>query len=433
MKRLCLVSVSLLLLVANLFAAAQPEGKQPLIFIPGGFAENHLTGKGLEKPGRDLKAEFEKKEGIQVTFAPASTGGTGGHQTRLFQIGSLPKTEEDIIMVLHSMADDRIATLMEPLNKYLSEKPIQGYPDDYSKGMLETYTKKGLLYALPARAGVWCLFYNKRIFNERGISGPPQTPEELFEVAKKATYTKPNGEKVYGYATRGGRWDHHEQLAILARMYGGDLITPDYKIVVNQPPVIKGLAIYRKMYQEGIMPPNWDSTLDSATYMRQGRCAISAGGHTDGIGYNSTTQSVEAGNVFAAPFPLAKELQTPTRKISDSMSFMWAFGIFKGSDQKNAAWDLIRFLSQPDSAIETTKNGNAPARISALEYQAKEYDGARVAVDVFKITRPALPPLENANEIIDRIGERMENVVLKGLDAQSEMDQLAKEIAALLK
>jgi len=436
MKKTILIVMVVLIGTGILFAgggqSSSAGGAKSIIYLVSNPSEAVITGRGVDNPGKNLVEEFEKELGIKVEFTAGATG-TDEAQTRLFRVGSLSRTEEDVISVLHSFADDRITGLLEPLNKYLQEKPLDGYPGDWSKGMLDVYTKNGQIYSIPARAGVWCFFYNERIFKERGIAGPPQTPEEFYEIAKQATFTRPNGEQVFGYSVRSGTWNMHEQLAIMARMYGGDLITPDYKIVINQAPVIKGLQLYRRMFQEGIIPPAWSAAgFDSNIYMREGRAALTMGGHTDGLAHNNANQSKEAGNIKAAYFPLARELWTADKRISDSMSFTWALGILKGSQRKDAAWDFIRFLSRNDSAIEMAKNNNAPAKLSALDFQAQSYDGAAIAKEVFKYTRSALPPLENANQIIDIIGERMENVVIRGMDPQTEMDAAAREIAPLL-
>lgn len=405
--------------------------KQQLILVSGSFAQNNMTGAGMGT-GRNLVEELLKEKNIELTFF--TTPSTGEQQQMLFRIGSIPNTEEDLIYVLHSMADGRITTLLEPLNNYLSSKPLDGYPSDYSQGMLDVYTKNGKLYAIPIRAGVWNVWYNKRIFEERGLEGYPQTPEQFYEYAKKATYTKPTGEKVFGFASRGLRWDLHEQLAIGARMFGGDIITPDYKIVINEEPVIKFLQMYRRMYQEGIMPPNWNTMTgnDADQLLKEGRAAMSLGSANYGPRYNDPSTSREAGNIIPVHVPLDKSLWTGERNFSDSMSFTWAISILKGSTQKDVAWEAIRFLTEKDSSIEMAKNENAPARISVLEWQASEDPGAKIAASTFPYTRAALPPLENGNQIIDVIGEHMENVVIHGKDAQQEMDTAAKRIAELM-
>ncbi|QQO09946.1 ABC transporter substrate-binding protein [Breznakiella homolactica] len=436
MKKALLLAGCLIITAGLVFAggdkdSAKAGGKEKLIIVAGSFVQNNLTGAGMGT-GRNLVEQLNTEKNIDLEFFV--TPSTAEQQQILFRVGSLRNTEEDLIYVFQSMADDRITGLLEPLNSYMTEKPLDGYPSDYSQGMLDIFTKNGQLYAIPIRAGVWNIWYNKRILDERGIPGAPKTPEEIYEYAKQATYTKPSGEKVYGFVSRGTRWDLHEQLAIGARMYGGDIITPDYKIVINEQPVIKFLQLYRKMYVEGIMPPNWNSMTgeDADRLLKEGRGALSLGSANYGPRYNDPATSNEAGNIVPAFVPLAKELWTADKQISDSMSFTWAIAILKGSTQKEAAWDTIRFLTQQDSAIEMAKNENAPSRISVLEWQSSGDPGAQIAAEVFKYTRAALPPLENGNQIIDIIGEHMENAIIHGRDPQAEMNTAAKRIAELM-
>lgn len=57
----------------------------------------------------------------------------------------------------------------------------------------------GKLYFLPTTGSTCRLFYNKEIFEQVGIEGPPETLEELVEDAKQIT-SQLRGEGVYGFA-----------------------------------------------------------------------------------------------------------------------------------------------------------------------------------------------------------------------------------------
>lgn len=437
MKKIALsvlmISLAMTFLSANGTNEVKPSSstKEDLTMVSHAFVQNNLTGEGMGT-GVDLLKEMKEKLGYSMNFVICNS--TEESQQQLFRIGSLPQTKEDMIYVLQSMADKRIVNYLEPLNSYMEKAPLDGYPDDYSQGMLQAFTKDGKLYALPIRGGVWNIWYNKRILTERGFDKVPETPEELYEMAKACTYVKDNGEKVYGFASRGTRWDLHEQLAIGARMFGGDIITPDYKVVINEKPVIDFLKLYRKMYQEGIMPPNWNtmSGNDADQMLKEGRAVFSLGSANYGARYNDTKTSKEAGNLIPIEIPLAKELQTADKKYSDSISFTWAVGILKGSDQKEQAWDAIQFLTTEYGAKEMAKNENAPVRISVLQWQAENDPGAQVAANTLPRTRSALPALENSGKIIDIIGEHVENVVIKGMDAQEEMNVAAEQIKKLI-
>lgn len=57
----------------------------------------------------------------------------------------------------------------------------------------------GKLYFLPTTGSTCRLFYNKEIFEQVGIDGPPETLEEMVEDAKQIT-SQLKGEGIYGFA-----------------------------------------------------------------------------------------------------------------------------------------------------------------------------------------------------------------------------------------
>ncbi len=63
------------------------------------------------------------------------------------------------------------------------------------------YTQyKGKRCALPLLADVYGFYYNKKLFQQAGLTGPPKTMEELTAYAKKLTVKNADGSlKVVGY------------------------------------------------------------------------------------------------------------------------------------------------------------------------------------------------------------------------------------------
>ncbi len=55
----------------------------------------------------------------------------------------------------------------------------------YSPFLLKNNTYKGKLYGLPLFEGRTVLFYNKKMFAEAGLAGPPETFDQMMEYAKK--------------------------------------------------------------------------------------------------------------------------------------------------------------------------------------------------------------------------------------------------------
>jgi multiple sugar transport system substrate-binding protein len=404
--------------------ADQAAGKQKLILL--GTMSSLLTGK--EDSDSNVLTKLNDEKNIEVELNPGAPDIDGAMQI-IFRLGTMPKSEEDLCWLPNAGVDDRIGSYMEPLNSYLAKDPIDGWPSDYPNGFVDTYSANGSVYSIPVRAGVFALYYNKRILEERGIKDYPKTPEELYEVAKKCTYTKPDGTKVYGFMIRSGRFNHNEQISIGARMFGGDLMTQDYKITMNQPPVIKFLQLIRRMYVEGIMPPDW-AQANNGQMIKDGQLAMTI--ESSPASYNDPAQSKEAGNIVITYLPLAKELWTPEKNFSDSISFTWSIGILKSSDQKEAAYQALKYINQTSSVLDMIKNGNSPARISAVQRLGETDPVLKMYADVFKYSRTVFPPLRNLVQIRDIFGQHVEEVIINGKDPQAEMDAAAREIRPLI-
>ena len=93
----------------------------------------------------------------------------------------------------------RVANFLEPLDKYLAEKPLEDYPNDYPEGLLSVTKIKDVPYAIPVRVvynGIQ--WFNQKILDEIGVAYQPTvTGPELFDIAKKGTFTRSNGEKFW--------------------------------------------------------------------------------------------------------------------------------------------------------------------------------------------------------------------------------------------
>lgn len=66
-------------------------------------------------------------------------------------------------------------------------------PGRYSEFLHQNNTYKGKKYGLPLFVGRTALFWNKDMFAEAGLSGPPKTQQEAAEFAKKLAKTDASG------------------------------------------------------------------------------------------------------------------------------------------------------------------------------------------------------------------------------------------------
>jgi ABC-type glycerol-3-phosphate transport system substrate-binding protein len=375
--------------------------------------------------------EFEEKYNAKVEWITSSTESQAEIMNR---IGPLPKTNEDMIFITGLYPSRRVAKFFVDLKPYIKDDPIAGFPEDYSPGMLDTVTVDGKQIGMPYRAGTFSLWYNEQIFQERGIKGPPKTPEELYDIAKQCTYMRGDGQKVFGIMCRGTVWNLQEQLAIWARMWDGDPVSMDLKVGLDQQPVLNAVELWRKMYSEGIMPGEW-ATMGGAEVMqhfKDGRVAMIVEGTNYWPRFNLAEDSKIRGHAKVAHMPLAKEKWTNDRDFNKSFFWFWMIGILQGSQNKDLAYNFIHFTAQEEIQRQMALNENGPPRISILKEQVEYDPGAILAAEQLPFSAPAVPPLDEIGEVIDTMGEAVHRVVVDGKPAREEMGNAAKEVRAIL-
>ena len=426
------VGIGLIVIALVLGVYGIGQGAEQLILI--GHRVHQATASGEEGKGRDLIKAFEEEHNVDVIYQAYSVPKIS---EKLHRLGPLKSSAEDIIFlnqVLH--VAEKMVPFLAPLNSYLETKPIEGFPEQWPRSMVEAGIAGGIHYALPVRAGNWALWYNKEIFDERGIASPPKTTEEFYDIAKKLTFTRPNGEKVFGWTCRGVVGHAADMLTIMARMWGGDLITSDFKVTMNEAPVIKALELLQRMYQEGMMPPDWPTFAyaeNTRTFM-EGRAAMGLFASNYHATFNNPATSKIAGNAVSTLLPLSKELVTSERDFSIGAAWFWGQAILKGSQKKDLAWEYMRFLASKDSHFNMALSGNPPPRIDVLSdpRYSKIDPGAWVDAKIAPYTRPAVPVFPNQPQVTDIVGEHMHNVVIYGKSPQEEMDKAAERVKPLL-
>jgi multiple sugar transport system substrate-binding protein len=424
--RLACTSAAMALLVGIGPVAAQDKS----VLVMGGQGhEDNMRAVGTAAGGTDILGPFEAGEGIKVSWSVATNPQL---QEALQRLGPLSSTAEDVIFVHQFDTNARLPDFLEPLDGYLAAAPIPGFPDDWAPGVTAASVFDGKRYLVPFRCGAMTLWYNDQIFAERGLSGGPKVPEDIYEIAKAATYTRDNGEKVFGVAFRGTSWSITEDLAALSRSYGGDMVQPDGTVTINQPPVVAAVNLLKRLFKEGLMPPNW-ATLDQAGVIqlfKDNRVAMTLGG----TNYNKTFndgQSLVNGHAVATRWPLVKELQTPERQYGAGTVFYWGLGILKGSQHKDAAAKFIEHVSSPGSVHALAVNGSGPCTAAELAVAAQSDPAMAIQAEIFAVANNPLPVNENINQIRDALGETIQNIVVNDLDTQSELDGLARRLERL--
>ena len=247
------------------------------------------------------------------------------------------KSTVDVAFILNTYATPRVASLFQPLDPYMAKDPIED-PNDLFPGLVKGVTLDGKLFAVPFRHASTGLHYNEEIFAERGIKGPPQTMEELVEVAKKCTYTRADGTPVIGMILPGVAYP---EVIAVARAWDADFITPDMKVVANSKAMVAALTTIRDLYTAGAIPRNLTGMKaeDANTWMQNGRAAMAASSMSRNGLYNDPAKSQVAGKIKTTFFPVAQELKGKYEVAPTKVEF-WSMAIPNNSKNKELAWSL---------------------------------------------------------------------------------------------
>ncbi|MEE9428631.1 MAG: extracellular solute-binding protein [Paracoccaceae bacterium] len=136
----------------------------------------------------------------------------------------------DVVQLFYGWLNDYVdAGLIQPL-------PAEQFPPAEIEAqffpMVQAMKRDGVYMALPTAVRSLALFYNTRLFEEAGIEGPPETLDELIEIAKKLTIRDAAGNITQeGITTGMAGQDHHWWREGLVRQFGGVPYSEDYKTV----------------------------------------------------------------------------------------------------------------------------------------------------------------------------------------------------------
>jgi multiple sugar transport system substrate-binding protein len=378
--------------------------------------------------GGDITAEWSRRTGIAVEW---TTFDTGPLQERLFREASLSETSVDIGFLLNTQAVPRTSNLFEPLEAFNRAEPVEDMQDIFP-GMLAGLTIGGQLYGLPFRHSSSGMHYNEELLGERGINGPPRTIEDFAEVAKRVTYTRANGTPVVGFVLDGANYPN---VIDLARAWDGEFITPDMRVVANQPPMVHAVTLLRELFVAGAFPRSFSTiqTEDVNTWMQTGRAALGISGMGRNRIFNDPQASRFPGKIKTTNIPVSRELQGRFEVAPAKVEF-WGMAIPKASRHKQIAWSLMREMLSKENTLKAALNGNGPVRNSAYD-DPRMRDSLPYAEDerrVLRVARVPLPAFDEAARAADFFREEAEAAVLGMKPPQKAMDDLTARVRRLL-
>jgi len=201
---------------------------------------------------------------------------------------------------------------------------------------------EGKIYAIPYRSGASIIFANATMFENAGIELPYDgwTWDEFYAIAKQLTNVE-KGE--YGFSVCGDASDSGVDWQFWPFLLeaGGSMFDEDNHAAFNSAEGVEALNFIIQMIDEGIIPPGIAST----NVDQQGELLASSkvAMFEDGPWFMGSVKEKAGDNCEIVALPM------PVGKTSGSIAGGTALGISAGSNNKEAAWTFIDFMTSDES------------------------------------------------------------------------------------
>ncbi|MFB9759543.1 ABC transporter substrate-binding protein [Ectobacillus funiculus] len=246
--------------------------------------------------------------------------------------------------------------VVEPLDEYVTD---DFDVSDFEKPLLEAFRVDGKTYGFPKDYSTLALFYNKKLLQEAGVE-VPKTWDELREASKKLTK-----DGVYGF----GAAPELARTFYIAQAGGGDVVKNN-KANFASPEVIK--ALQPIVDQHNIDKTSAEPKEVGATWggemFGQGKAAMVIEGNWAIPFLADTFPNVEYGTA---------ELPAINGEKS-TMAYTVAYVMNAASQKKEAAWELLSYLTGKEGMETWTSKGYAlPTRQSVAAKLGYDKDALR--------------------------------------------------------
>ncbi|CVF30798.1 ABC transporter substrate-binding protein [Serratia marcescens] len=311
--------------------------------------------------------------------------------------------------------------IMEPLAPYIKDSGLK--LDDVVASSVKAYQYDGQQMAIPRDVDSIAVWYNKKLFDQAGVSYP--TSDWSWDDLKhKATALKSGLKDAAFPLVMDLSIDGQDSYMNLLFQNGNHIVPKD-----GQPTDIandKSIWVYQQlqgMMKDGLMP--------SAQQMSEVK--------TENIFQSNRAAMVYAGSWLAAPFannPLINDhigvVMMPKIERQSGVAHSLAFAMSAKSAHKQAAWKYIAFMSSEASQAELAKVV-IPANKTAAKVWAQQIQKVDVSpyIQTLEVTQ-AYPTAGTNTPKWQNMWIASLKKIFMGADAKQEMDKSVKKIARVM-
>ncbi len=327
-----------------------------------------------------FNSENEGEIQVSLREMPADSGQHFDQLNTEFQSGeiNIDVIGGDVIWPAQFAANGYIADL--------SDRFTEDERSAFLPATIEAMTYQGGVYGVPWYTDAGMLYYRRDLLEEAGFTQPPRTWNELKEQAR--TVQQRSGTQ-YGFVFQGADYEGGVVNALEYIWTSGGNVLEGEEVVIDSPEARRGLEIERSMIDDGIAPAG------ITQYKEQEVATIFLGGDAIfmrnvprmyALASDPNESSIDPDQIRITSLPVAEEgLQ------SYSSLGGWNFFMNANTEDPDAAYEFIRFMSAPEQQKYRAIEGSVlPARQELYEDEEllQQVPVAELGQQAIQNTRP---------------------------------------------
>ena len=327
----------------------------------------------------------------------------------------------DVVSASVNLAEIKDSGGIVPLNDFIEKS---GMRDKIEEACWTATTFGDQVMAVPIAGRTLVLLYNEAKFKEAGISGPPTSPEEFLDAARKLTVKDASG-KVTQYGASMVHINEEpsfEMLMMWSIAFGGRL-TDGTNPTVTDPAVVKALTFMKTLYDEELIPRG-RSEDDQRALFAAGTSAMELDGPWQ-VPFVAKTNPDMVSSIVATRLPWSGP-------ATGGPNVLLAVG---NTGNQDLAWKFIETVVSSDLQTQFPKYADtvpcAKGAINDEALKAKPYLAA-------ELTHYQEGPVRNLPAGFENVASEFEAIVLKavtnaiqgGGDPATELATAQKELEA---
>lgn len=323
------------------------------------------------------------------------------------------------------------------LTPYIQKEGGNFLADFYPNSLLPV-TVSGKTWGIPMNTVAMTLVYNKKLFAEAGVAGPPKTWDEFRAAAKKLTRSSTGGSAIdrWGFSVVLAPAGFDLRVSSILRGFGADFITPDGQHSALDTPEAKAAFnfIVDLILVDKSVPPG-AAQVDangSRRLLANRTVAMKIGTTWSYPEVSAMNPQLDGWNVLAmAPMP------QPAGSSKQVRTTLFQKSIFVGKNSKHPeeAWKLAKYLTDSASMKKWFDDNNMlSSRRSVNEGYDKIANSESARIVAAEIAHGAfLPQTPKWPQALEIFRQNLQAAVAGSKPREQALADAHQQIEALLK